>query len=205
MDSTVDPVAEEQRKKRALLAGLTNGDFPSRGPKDARVTLTIFSDFQCPYCARLAQTLNTVLPSEAKTTRVVFRYFPLTMHDWARKAAEAAACVQEQGDSNFWQLHDFLFGYQSEFTPDSVIARITEETKHFRRFDTSRFATCVATKRTSSKVDRDIAFGTRSEVNATPTVFVNGELAGPITAPEQLRTLIREAAAKQAVTTSAHR
>ena len=172
MDSTVDPVLEERRKQQALFAGLTNGDFPSRGPKNAKVTLTIFSDFQCPYCAQLARTLSEVWPSEAKTTRMVFRYFPLPMHDWARPAAEAAACVQEQGDDYFWQLHDFMFEHQGEFTPGNVMARIT------------------------AKVDQDIAFGTRSDVNATPTVFINGERVGPVTAPEQLRTLIREAGSK---------
>jgi protein-disulfide isomerase len=172
LDSTVDPVLEERQKQQALAAGLTKGNFPSQGPKDAQVTMTIFSDFQCPYCAQLARMLNKeIFPKEGKTTRVVFRYFPLSMHNWARPAAQAAACVQEQGDEYFWRLHDFLFERQHEFTPDNVVARIGEEAKHFRKFDSSRFATCVASKRTEANIARDIAFGTDNGVTGTPTLF----------------------------------
>ena len=78
LDSSVDPVVEERRKQQTLAAGLTTGNFPSLGPKDAQVTITVFSDLQCPYCAQAARMLTKeILPAERKTTRVVFRHFPL--------------------------------------------------------------------------------------------------------------------------------
>ena len=194
LDSSVDPALEERRKREALATGLNHGNFPSRGPSDSKVTLTVFSDFQCPYCAKLARMLNQeVLPTEGKNVRLVFRQFPLPMHNWATTAAQATACAQEQGDKYFWQLHDFLFEHQREFNLDNVSARLTEEGKRIRGFDSKRFTSCVADKRTAAKVEADIAFGTESGVAGTPTMFVNAERVGAIVAPEQLRTLIRQA------------
>jgi len=193
LDSSVDPIVEEKRKQQALAAALTAGNFPSLGPKEAPVSIALFSDFQCPYCARMAHMLRQeVLPTEAKTTRLVFRYFPLSGHDWALAAAQATACAQEQGDDYFWRLHDFLFEHQKEFTPDNVVSRLTEEAKRFRRFDSARFTGCVIGKKTAAKIDLDIAFGTQNGVTGTPTLFINGQRVASVTASEQIRTLIRE-------------
>ncbi len=198
LDSSVDPILEERRKQQALTAGLTIGNFPSLGPKDARVTITVFSDFQCPYCARLASMLNKeVLPAERKTARLVFRHFPLSGHNWALAAAQATACAQEQGDDYFWRLHDFIFERQREFTPDNIVPRLTEEARRFRRFNSGRFASCVSGKKTAAKVDLDLAFGTQNGVTGTPTVFINGQHVASVAAPEQLRTLIRETASSR--------
>ena len=203
LDSSVDPILEERRKQQALATGLTIGNFPSLGPKDARVSITVFSDFQCPYCARLAGMLNKeVLPAERKTTRLVFRHFPLGGHNWALAAAQATACAQEQGDDYFWRLHDFIFERQREFTPDNIVPRLTEEVRRFRRFDSGRFAGCVAGKKTAAKVDLDLAFGTQNGVTGTPTLFINGQRVATVAAPEQLRTLIREVGSEPALTAS---
>ncbi len=197
LDSTVDPILEERRKEEAFAANLTRGSFPSEGPRDAPVTLTIFSDFQCPYCAQLQRMLkNDILPKEGNTTRVIFRYFPLDMHPWAKPAAQATACAQEQGDEYFWQTHDFLFEDQREITSQNLEDRLQKETKAYRKFDTARYSRCVATKQTAAQVERDIKFRLDNDINGTPTMFINAQrVAGGVVAPEQLRTLIREARA----------
>jgi protein-disulfide isomerase len=127
---------------------------------------------------------------------VVFRYFPLDMHAWARPAAQATACAQEQGDEYFWWMHDFLFEHQREITPENLLDRLQNEAKRYRRFDSARYGRCVAAKQTAGKVERDIRFGMENGVNGTPTMFVNSQrVAGGVVAPEQLRTLIKEARA----------
>jgi hypothetical protein len=94
IDSDLDPVAEERQKEKTLADGLKRGTFPVLGAKDAPVTITVFSDFQCPYCAQAGIGLvKDILPSEAGKVRLAFRYFPLSMHPWARAAAEAASCA----------------------------------------------------------------------------------------------------------------
>ncbi|HEV2690549.1 MAG TPA: DsbA family protein [Bryobacteraceae bacterium] len=197
----MDPIEEERRKQKTLAVGLTAGNFPALGPKDARVSIAIFSDFQCPYCARMAHMLRQeILPAEGKNIRLVFRYFPLSGHNWALAAAQSASCAQEQGDDYFWRLHDFLFDHQKEFTPDNVQVRAAEEAKRFRGFDSARFAGCVASKKSAAKVDLDVALGTQNGVTGTPTLFINGERIATVAAPEQFRTLIRETESQPART-----
>ncbi|MBZ5728825.1 MAG: DsbA family protein [Acidobacteriia bacterium] len=130
LDSTVDPIVEERKKAEALAAGLTRGSFPARGKEDAPVTIAVFSDFQCPYCARFADMLKDVLPDER--VRLVFRHLPLPMHPWARPAAEAAACAQEQGNGHFWSLHDFIFEHQKELAPENLQQKLAEFSRDLR-------------------------------------------------------------------------
>ena len=190
MDSTADPVAEERRKTEALSAGLVKGDFPTRGQTAAPLTLAVFSDFECPYCARFATTMKELSPEETAKVRLVFRYMPLPMHPWARPAAEAAACAQEQGNSYFWALHDFIFDHQKELTRDNLLQKLAESAKSLSGFDPRKFSSCVVERRTAAQIDRDIAFAEQNSVDGTPTVFVNGKRI-QIVGPEQLRTLIR--------------
>ncbi len=118
LDTRIDPEVEDRRRKQEFEAALNRGDFPVLGPADAPVTITVFSDFQCPYCARFAQVLEKdVLPREGSNVRVVFREFPLQMHPWARPAAQTAVCVAQQNHQYFWKLHDYLFDHQREITP----------------------------------------------------------------------------------------
>lgn len=188
-DTTVDPVVEERQRTEALMSGLLAPGAPALGPSAAPVTIAVFSDFQCPYCARLAETLKEALPDEAGPVRLVFHYFPLAMHNWARPAAEAAACAQQQGDAYFWRVHDFLFDSQKEINRDNLLEKLAERSADLEGFDRVKFERCVMTRGAAAKVEQDLAFGRENGIHATPTVFVNGKETR-VVAPEQLRTLI---------------
>jgi protein-disulfide isomerase len=192
LDTQTDPLEEERRKQKTLDAALTSGVFPEMGPRDSAVTLVIFSDFQCPYCATLAKGLmKDIMPSEAGKLRIVFRNFPLSTHGWARSAAEAAACAKEQGDKYFWHFHDYLFEHQREITTKNLKQKLIELETSESDFDPQEFAGCLDEKRTSATVDGDIESGQEIGVEATPTVFVNGQKLIGVRL-EQLRTVIRE-------------
>lgn len=192
MDSQVDPIAEARQKRRTITSGLTGSGFPALGPGDAPVTLVMFSDFQCPWCARLADMLKRdVLPAASGHVRAVYRYMPLPMHGWARPAAEAAACAREQGDEHFWKVHDFLFEHQKELTADNLGQRLAEATRKFPRFDGAKFQSCISERRTAGAVDADLAFAAQNGVHGTPTVFLNGQEV-KVAGPEQLKTLIAQ-------------
>lgn len=79
-----------------------------KGSSSAKVTLVVFSDFQCPYCIRHEATLKQIMSAYGDQIRLVFYNFPLSFHQYAQKAAEAAECAADQ--DKFWEMHDKLFG-----------------------------------------------------------------------------------------------
>lgn len=192
LDSSVDPIEEARKQAQAIAAKLLKGDGASLGPKDAPVTLVLFSDFQCPFCSQMATGLRKeILPAEGDKIRVIFRNFPLAMHPWARAAAEAAACAQAQNDKYFWALHDYIFTHQHELTIENMTAKLSEQASAVEGFDPARFKACIANKETAAKIDQDVAFGNEMKVTGTPTLFINGQRVSGYRA-EQIRTLIRE-------------
>jgi protein-disulfide isomerase len=199
LDSTVDPVDEERRRRKDFREHLDGGDFPMRGGRGAAVTLTVFSDFQCPYCSRFATMIeDQVLRKEGTRVRLVFRNLPLSMHNWAYPAAVAGVCAREQGDGYFWKLHDSLFGHQSEITASTLAKQVSDTTAEFGGFDQKRFKACLVGKPASALVERDVQFARDNGITATPTLFINGEPVPNVVAVEQIRSLIREAAMPEA-------
>ena len=192
LDTHVDPAEEERQKQRARKAALTGGDFAVLGEKTAPVTITVFSDFQCPYCAQASDFLmKNILPAEGDKVRLMFRHFPLPMHPWARPAAEAAACAHEQGDRYFWSFHNYLFEHQREITPDNLRPTLDAYGTTLEGFAPADFKACLEQKRTAAKIEQDITLGTEVGVHATPTLFINGQMVTGVQ-PEQIRTYIRE-------------
>lgn len=194
LDSHVDPAAEARKQAQAIAASLVKGDAASLGPKDAPVTLVLFSDFQCPFCSQMAAGLRReILPAEGDKLRLIFRQFPLPMHPWARAAAEATACASVQNDKYFWTLHDYIFTHQREITIDNMASKLSEQAATMEGFDLAQFKTCIDKKETAASIDRDVAFGNELKVSGTPTLFINGQRISGYRA-EQIRTLIREQA-----------
>jgi protein-disulfide isomerase len=191
LDARPDPKQSAERR-RQTNESLANGNVPKRGDEKAPVTVAVFSDFQCPYCARMAKTVNDLSASQGGRLRIVYHYFPLSMHKWARSAAEAAACAQRQSNAAFWGLHDFLFTHQSELSPDTLAPRVAGWARTTPGLDQKEFERCVSQELTSGQVEQDVALGDEFGVNSTPTVFLNGE---PVDdpSPEKLKELIARA------------
>lgn len=81
------------------------------GPKDAKVQLVEFSDFECPFCIRAYSTVRQILKDYNGQVRLYYKQFPLTqIHQNAQKAAEASLCAADQG--KFWEYHDKLFSLE---------------------------------------------------------------------------------------------
>src|SRR5439155_22585604 len=75
-----------------------------KGPKNAKVTIVEWSDFQCPFCSRAVPTVKQIEESYPKDVRVIFRHQPLPFHNNAKPAALAAMAANHQG--KFWEMHD---------------------------------------------------------------------------------------------------
>ena len=161
---------------------------PVRGKADAPVTLVVFSDFECPWCAKLEPLLAQLLAANADTVRVVFKHLPLPMHPQAEPAALAAIAAQRQG--KFWEMHDALFAVQ-QWTPAAVT-----ETATRIKLDMARFQADLNSQETRMQLAKDKADAQAAEVAATPSVFVNGRPVRERSLPA-LQAMVNEALAAQ--------
>jgi protein-disulfide isomerase len=140
------------------------------GNAKAAVTVIEFSDFQCPFCARVMPTLKQLRERYGDRVRIVWKDFPLTaIHPEAFKAAEAGQCAREQG--KFWEYHDRLFANQQALQIDALKKHAADA-----GLDTAKFGACLDTAKYSDRVQEQMGIGARLGVSSTPTVFVNGRL-----------------------------
>lgn len=154
-------------------------DGASFGPADAKVTMVVFSDFECPYCREFAKTLRTNLVQKyPNDVRVVFEEFPIqSIHPWAVAAAQAAECLRSEKPAAFWAFHDWIFDNQGEVNA----ANLKEKTLNLAKeqgIDTGKVAACIDSHATAGMVNADIEKGRELQVQQTPTSFVNGRTVG---------------------------
>lgn len=144
-----------------------------QGNPDAKVTVHIYSDFQCPACKAQEPAIAYAVDKYADRVKFVWKDFPLmSIHPNARAAANAAWCADEQG--KYWEYHDILFTEQSSWGPQ----RNPDES--FRTYATrlgmevNSFGTCYDARRHDGKVMAGVQEGNANRVTGTPTIFVNG-------------------------------
>jgi protein-disulfide isomerase len=166
----------QELKRKAKVAVLLEpprvkvdaGDDPVKGPEGAPVTIVEFSDFQCPYCARVPAVLKQIAQNYGDKVKVVFRDFPLlAIHPQAAKAAEAGACAFDQG--KFWEMHDKLFENQGSLQVADLKKRAEE-----LGLDAAVFAECLDSGRKAAEWQADLKEGEAYGVQSTPSFFVNG-------------------------------
>jgi protein-disulfide isomerase len=139
-----------------------------RGSAEAPVTIMTFSDYQCPYCIRSEPVLAEVLSRYPDQVRVVHRHFPLdSIHPFARPAAEAAMCADEQG--KFWEYHDAIFARSGKLS-EASFAEIGSELG----LDGDALGACMTERRYADFVQQDFDAGRAAGVTGTPAFFVNG-------------------------------
>ncbi len=185
--------AAEAATRQAELNAATEG-VPVRGNPNGKITIIEFSDFQCPYCSRGANTVEEILEKYPNDVKFVFKHFPLGFHPWAKPAAIAANCAANQKDEAFWTLHDKFFEAQKELNPGNVMAK-SKEFLAGSGVDMEAWSKCAEDqtsdeyKAAAAAVDADMAFGQKMGVSGTPGFFVNGRFlngAQPMTAFEPI-------------------
>ncbi len=152
---------------------------PSFGPSSAKVTLVVFSDFQCPYCREFARTMRNELPKKyPNDVRVIFKDFPIdAIHKWAFAAAEASHCIGDNNPGAYWAFHDWIFEHQGEINE----ANIREKTAAFaatQGLDTVKVNACMDGHVKADEVKDSVKAGEALGIQQTPTFFLNGRLIG---------------------------
>lgn len=143
------------------------GQSPVKGPADAKVTVIEFSDFECPYCKRGADTVEQILKAYPKEVKVAFKHLPLPFHKNAMPAAKASIAAQKQG--KFWEFHDVLFNNQKSLGQDFF-----EKTAANLKLDVEKFKKDMNDPETEKQVKADMELAQKHGIQGTPGFFVNG-------------------------------
>lgn len=146
------------------------------GLKDSKVTLIEYGDMQCPGCGNLHKTIEPLLEDYKDKITFVFRNFPLTqLHPNARSAASAAEAAGLQG--KYWEMNNLLYNNQSAWENLDVKARDSQFTEYATQLGLKKdqFKEDFASDKVAKKINFDQALGKEHEVNATPTLFLNGK------------------------------
>jgi protein-disulfide isomerase len=183
--------AEAGPEQDAKVWKVDPGDAPSRGPRNAPVTLVVFSDFQCPYCARVEPTITQIEKEYAGKVRVVWKNFPLDMHPNAKPAAAAALAAGEQG--KFWEMHDKLFENQRALDRANL-----EKYAQDLGLDLARFRAALDSAKVGAKIASDMKEAAEVDVSGTPATFVNGRKIGGAYPYETFKKLVDQELAKRA-------
>jgi protein-disulfide isomerase len=157
---------------RSDVVDVQVGSSPTSGPADARVTVVLFTELECPFCARSHDTLKRLRSWAAnKSVRFVYKHLPLESHPFARDASLRLIAAQEQG--RFW---DFLERARAQRvrTKDEL-----ENVALGLTLDLPRFHATVTAPATEALLQDDLAEAKRVGAKAVPTWYVNGvELVG---------------------------
>lgn len=154
---------------------IPTGDSPIMGKKDAKVTVTIFSDYQCPFCARVDPMLKEIVndPELKDKVNVTFKQFPLSFHQQAKPSAKAALAVRDiAGDEKFWEFSDKLYKGQKELSAENFskwAGEIGVDVKKFEKTLKDNDA------KYEDVIKNDTELGSKeAKVRGTPSIFVNG-------------------------------
>ena len=168
-DTSLNPFADNVKKLRL------NGD-PSVGLATSKIMFVVFSDFECPHCRELHETLKTLIP-EHPEVRFIFKDYPLTqIHPWAETAAIGARCAYIQDPATYFKIADQIFDNQDVISAENVWDKLNQFAAQ-SGLDPSTFRSCLASKEAKDAVDNNVREGQSLNVNSTPTAFLNGRPA----------------------------
>jgi protein-disulfide isomerase len=156
------------------LSGKSDAESPHiRGNLNAPVTLEEYGDFQCPPCGMFAAFLGQLEKEYDSRLRIVFRNFPLKMHEHAREAALAAEAAGLQG--RFWEMHDVLYREQDAWSKTPNVRELFESYAGTIGLDLDKFKKDMDSEQTKARVEADRQRGESLGIQITPTLFINNQ------------------------------
>jgi protein-disulfide isomerase len=192
-DLSKDPYADTMSK-------IDTTGRPTRGAKASKVVVVSFDDFQCPFCARMHQELFPEIFKEYGD-RVTFIYkdFPMEMHPWAMHAAVDANCLAAQNSDAYWDFADYIHANQHEVSNEKTpgarleaLDRLTMLQGQKHNLDLVKLQSCVKAQ-DESAVKASVKEADAVGVDATPTLFVNGEKIDGAVPPNEVRAALDRA------------
>jgi protein-disulfide isomerase len=160
--------AKRPEPPERLTVAAPQSRMPSKGPRQAPITVQIFSDFECPFCARTVPTLARLEEHYGHRIRFVFRHYPLPFHSRAMAAHIAAHEVfLQQGDAAFWKYHDLLFESEDLTTKTLVQLAVKVAT------DGDKVRAAIESEKHKTIIEQDIATSSAGGISGTPGFIIN--------------------------------
>ncbi|SRR5258708_1530248 len=165
--------SQDSSKLITKIPQVTNNDLQT-GPKNSKVTVLEYADFQCPGCGAYHPIVKKILQDFNGKIHFIYRTFPLTnVHQNALVSAEAAVAAGDQG--KFWQMHDMLFEHQSDWAmtqnPQSIFDGYAEKLG----LNLEQFHKDSTDPKTKKFIMDEENAGLSVGINSTPTFFINGK------------------------------
>lgn len=141
---------------------------PVLGNESARITITEFSDLQCPACIAAYPAVKRIISEFENDIKFEYFHYPLSYHKYSFKAAEASECANDQG--KFWEFLDKAYSSNEDLAIENLKKYAAELS-----LDMLNFSNCLDSGAKALYVNRELREGDSRQVDATPTFFINGE------------------------------
>lgn len=165
---------EQKVLSQDQLKILLPSDTHMTGPKQAKVIVVEFGDFQCPACGVAYQVVKQIKEQYKGKINFAFREFPLMAHKYGYAGALAAEAASGQG--KFWEMYDKLYSNQKEWSESKDALTIFASYAKEIGIDADKFKKDVESKKYDAKIQADLRDGNQLGINATPTFFINGKM-----------------------------
>jgi len=172
---------------------------PVRGNNDAKVTIVVYDDFECPYCrANHEELFGKLFKEYNDKVRIVYKDYPLfEIHPWAGHAAVDANCLAAQSGDAYWEFADYVHPHAKEITGEkrvladqtAALDKLANDIGQRRNLNAGQLQACLKSQ-DDSAVRASVKEGDSLGVNATPTMFINGEKTEGIVSDESLRAML---------------
>ncbi len=154
--------------------------------KDPKLTIVEFTEFQCPYCSRIAPVMKELNQKYPDKIKFVYKHFPLSFHSNAKAAAAASIAAQNQG--KFWEFRYALAPHSRELSDSIYIAIATEIGLDIEKFKKEM----VLDSAMEARIDKDFQLGVKVGVQGTPNFYINGKRQDRFS-PELVEKMLKEA------------
>ena len=182
---------------------------PIRGNPAAKVTVINFDDLECPYCARMHQSLfPSTLERYKDKVRFIYKDFPLTeLHPWAMHAAVDANCLATQSGDVYWSYVDYVHSHGDEISGADrnpaksfdALNRIARQEAALGKLDPGKLDACLAAQ-DETQVRASLQEGDSLKIDGAPAVFVDGERIDGAIPEDQVWLVIDRALSAAGVT-----
>ena len=178
-------------RMRVEMENVDLADVPSRGNPEAEVTIVEYSDFQCPFCRAVNPLIEKLQREHEGRIRVVYKHYPLKIHDWAMDASILAECARKQKSEVFWDLHDYYYESAKDISRENILS-LTQERVKDQGIAMDAFNKCYLEQEPAEDIQADIDEGKSVGVRGTPAFLINDVFASGALAYDILNAIVLE-------------